>query len=178
MRGKYNVKLVRSNLNLLLPYKYGTSYFVGQGFNSKSTHKGNFSNAIDWNMKIRTPIYSAYSGLVIDVKENFTESGKTKNFMDKANVIKILHSDDSIAVYAHLDYNGALVEVGQRVQARQLIGYSGNTGFSSGPHLHFHISKITYSNKKLNEVTIPFKFSSCEYSTKFVPKERKFYKSC
>ena len=53
----------------------------------------------------------------------------------------------------YCDENGAMVRVGQNVSLGQLIGYSGNTGYSSGPHLHFCVQ--INSNGRL--VSIPFR---------------------
>ena len=58
-------------------------------------------------------------------------------FYDKANHVVILHDDGSYATYAHLLIGKIEVEVGDRVETGDVIGYSGNTGFSTGPHLHF-----------------------------------------
>ncbi|MGB8169537.1 MAG: M23 family metallopeptidase [Chthoniobacteraceae bacterium] len=41
--------------------------------------------------------------------------------------------------YLHLQKNGVLVKVGDEVQAGDLVARSGNTGCSTGPHLHFHV---------------------------------------
>ena len=51
------------------------------------------------------------------------------------NYIMIDHGNGKISIYAHL--SGLVVEVGQEVQAGQVIGYVGTTGYSTGPHLHF-----------------------------------------
>ena len=51
--------------------------------------------------------------------------------------VRILHPDDSRTIYAHLQEGGLLVATGQNVRMGDVIGKSGNTGRSSGPHLHF-----------------------------------------
>ena len=56
---------------------------------------------------------------------------------DRANNIRIVHSDGTMAVYAHLELESAHVQVGDRVRAGQLLALSGDTGYTSGPHLHF-----------------------------------------
>lgn len=54
-------------------------------------------------------------------------------------MIVILHSDGTMAIYSHLQRNGAKVKEGQQVAKGDFIGYSGATGFVSGPHLHFMV---------------------------------------
>jgi murein DD-endopeptidase MepM/ murein hydrolase activator NlpD len=53
---------------------------------------------------------------------------------------RIVHEDESVGVYGHLANKGALVKVGERVKEGQVIGLSGNSGASTGPHLHFHVA--------------------------------------
>ena len=55
--------------------------------------------------------------------------------------MRILHDDGTFALYAHLNWNSIRVNPGDRVQAGQYIADSGNTGFSSGPHLHFAVQR-------------------------------------
>lgn len=81
---------------------------------------------------------AARAGRVMQVQGNFVDHGlDPQRDRDRANFIRILHEDGSMAVYAHLQANGVLVRSGQRVEAGQRIGVSGNTGYSTAPHLHF-----------------------------------------
>lgn len=176
MHGSYIA--TSNNFSYKFPYKLNTSHKVGQGFNTKKTHQGLDKYAIDWNMTIGTPIHAARSGYVIDFKQDSNTGGKTKKFMDKANYIKILHRDGSIGVYAHLKYNGVMVKKGKYISQGSLIGYSGNTGFSTGPHLHFHVAKPAIRNGKIVELTMPVKFSNCKTPKSFTPQEGKKYISC
>jgi hypothetical protein len=53
--------------------------------------------------------------------------------------IRVKHSDSSMTLYAHLVKDGILVSTGQNVKMGEIIGRSGNTGRSTGPHLHFEV---------------------------------------
>jgi hypothetical protein len=57
-----------------------------------------------------------------------------------ANAVYILHNDDTIAAYVHLSHDGVCVRPGDVVAIGEIIGYSGNTGWANGPHLHFHVA--------------------------------------
>lgn len=86
------------------------------------------------------------------IKSDSNKSGKDKSFINSANYIKIKHSDNTFALYAHLKYQGVVVEENQKVKENELIGYSGNTGFSDSPHLHFeiyHEEKNKYKRRSL-----------------------------
>lgn len=50
-----------------------------------------------------------------------------------------MHEDGTFGEYSHLLHLGTLVEKGDIVEQNQEIGFSGNTGYSSGPHLHFAV---------------------------------------
>ncbi len=118
-----------------LPYPEGKSFLLVQGYNSSFSHKGRL--ALDFKMKKGSPIHAARGGIVTSVEEGFTKGGVSKKYYRKANAIIIRHEDGSNAMYAHLMYNGAAVNLGDTVLQGQLIGYSGSTGYSLFPHLHF-----------------------------------------
>ena len=141
-----------------LPYKRGKSYLLTQGFNGKHTHKGQSAYALDFKMDVGTPVHAMREGTVIAVESKHTQHGYSKAFLNKANHIVIEHADGTMAMYAHLKPNGVKVKLGQKVKKHQYIGLSGNTGFSSGPHLHVHISAI--KSFKSGSTSVPFKFKT------------------
>ena len=140
---------------------------ISQSFNGQFSHtrKDNYY-AVDIGMPVGTKITAVKEGLVIRTKDDYSLSGVSSPFFfDKANMIKILHDDGSYAVYAHLLLGGIKVKVGERVLAGQIIGLSGNTGYSTGPHLHF---VIRYNdNGQLN--SLPFTFLQPE-KKQLIPK--------
>ena len=83
-----------------------------------------------------------------------------------------------MAVYAHLQPGGVLVRTGQRVRRGQPIGLSGNTGFSSGPHLHF----VVQVNRGMRLESIPFRMfgrrGSCDSASQQRLRGRTAVKRC
>lgn len=125
----------------MLPYLNGESYLVSQSYHGDFSHKtGANQYAIDFAMNEGTPILAARGGKVVKVVEKFIRSGTNSYFLDKANIVIIEQEDGTHAEYAHIQRNGAYVEEGDHVEAGQKIALSGNTGFSTGPHLHFAIT--------------------------------------
>ena len=139
--------------NYGLPFLKGKRYKVLQGQNSNFTHKGDFARyAIDFKMNVGQEVCAIREGLVIKVKEDSNIGGRDKKYRDKANLIIIAHPDGTFAQYVHLKKDGVLVNKGQTVKKGQVIGYSGNTGMSTEPHLHFAVYKPT----KNGFVSIPY----------------------
>lgn len=122
-----------------LPFTKGQSFYVLQGYESLFSHRGDY--AVDFKMKRGTPVLSARSGRVIFVRQTDTKGGVGKRFVGTGNGITIQHNDGTYAHYWHLQHNGVLVAVGDSVQVGQHIAFSGNTGFSAFPHLHFEVTR-------------------------------------
>jgi len=124
-----------------LPYAAGESFRVTKGFNEPDTHVGASKYAIDWGMPEGTPVHAARGGVVADVVDEFSGNGG-KEFANRGNYVCILHEDGTSAYYYHIRQYGANVKVGQKVEKGSLIAWSGNTGYSSGPHLHFAVYRV------------------------------------
>lgn len=139
-----------------LPFSRGESFLVSQAFGGGFSHIGAEKFAIDWNMPEGTPIRAARAGVVVGTRQDSRSGGPDRKFENDANYILIQHSDQTIANYAHLMPAGVRVKIGQRVETGEMIGYSGNTGFSSGPHLHLSVFK---ANDGRTRESIPIRFN-------------------
>src|SRR5262249_11805626 len=124
-----------------LPYQPGAEWKVTQGYNGSYSHNGSDQYSVDWKMAGGAPVHAARGGIVVKVKVESNVGGPDRKYENSANHILIRHSDGTLANYAHLSRDGAKVKVGQIVESGDLIALSGNTGFTSGPHLHFSVFK-------------------------------------
>jgi hypothetical protein len=151
------------NIVVLPPFAPEGQFPISQGFQGEKTHMTPESEfAIDIAMPVGTAIHAVRSGTIMDVEEDFNRGGTNmEEFVDKANHVRVLHEDGTMAVYAHLDLASVSVRPGARIRAGQKIARSGNTGFSSGPHLHFAIQQ----NTGMKLVSVPFKFQTATGGT-------------
>jgi len=156
-----------------LPYATGTSHRVSQGYDTIHTHKGRSKYAVDFAMKEGTKIYAARGGKVIKTKSDSNLGGYSKEFASHGNYVTIAHLDGTFATYYHLKQHGVLVKVGDEVEKGYAIGYSGNTGYSSGPHLHFSVFRAISASATHS---IAIKFAS-ESGIVEEPKRGTLYKS-
>lgn len=142
------------NVLYRLPFEAGRSYRVAQGYHGTRTHKGRDEYAVDFSMRKGTPVCAARAGVVVDLKESSKSGGPDESFRTQSNYVCIAHADGTVAEYHHLHYEGVLVEVGQRVETGQRIAISGNTGYSTGPHLHFCVySAVDGRTRRSHPVT-------------------------
>ncbi|MDY7033895.1 MAG: M23 family metallopeptidase [Thermodesulfobacteriota bacterium] len=137
------------------PFQHGTSFRISQAFNGTYSHKGPQNKyAIDIAMPEGTPVCAARDGVVMDIANDFFGGGTDKKeYKRRANYIRILHEDGTMAIYVHLKLETICVGIGKKVYEGEVIAESGNTGFSSGPHLHFAVQR----NAGMQLVSVPFK---------------------
>ena len=146
------------NATYRIPFDTSQRFRVGQSFHgSFSHHDAQNEYAVDIGMPEGTPVQAARDGVVMTVDNDFYGSGlDMSQYGDRANNIRIVHADGAMTVYAHLELESARVHVGQHVRAGQVIALSGDTGYTSGPHLHFCVQ----INRDLQLVSVPFRFEA------------------
>jgi len=120
-----------------LPFENKKKVFLIQAYDSKMSHKGEI--ALDFKVKKKTKICAARDGVVISAREDSDKGGLKPGNMSDGNYISIQHYDGSVAHYWHLSKDGVLVNIGDTITKGQIIGLSGNTGYSAFPHLHFEV---------------------------------------
>lgn len=140
-----------------LPFPKGKEYRVLQGYNGNFSHNTLKSKyALDFQMNVGDTICAVAEGVVVEMVEGYQFGGKQEMWKGLDNFIWVYHPKmNLISSYAHLRKDGILVNIGEKVLANQPIAVSGNTGFSTEPHLHFHMLKL---NENYNYESISFDF--------------------
>jgi murein DD-endopeptidase MepM/ murein hydrolase activator NlpD len=134
-----------------LPWR-GGPFRVSQGANGQYSHFGPKNRyAIDIAMPEGTPIIAARGGVVIKTENSQDGRGTDAS----GNFVRVLHNDGTMGVYLHLKKGSVSVREGQRVAVGNPLALSGNTGNSSGPHLHFVVQR----NTGMGLVSIPYQFN-------------------
>jgi len=139
------------------PFQSGSAYRISQSFKGTYSHNSDQSRyAIDIAMPVGTPVCAARSGVVMDIANDFISGGLDREeYARRANFIRILHEDGTMALYAHLKLESIRVGIGRKISAGEVIAESGDTGYSSGPHLHFVIQR----NTGMHLMSLPFKIN-------------------
>jgi murein DD-endopeptidase MepM/ murein hydrolase activator NlpD len=109
------------------------------------------TNAVDFLCSEGTPVKATLEGIVVKVVSNLTKNygeyePPTEDILSIAeqdgNYVLIKHSNNEFSICSHLKPNSILVKIGQNVKVGEIVGYSGNTGWSIKPHLHFMVFKF------------------------------------
>ncbi len=138
-----------------LPYAVASRHLVTQAYPERITHTDPSStHAVDFAMPIGTGVNAARAGTVMQVASDYF-GATTANGGTRANLVRILHDDGTMAVYGHLHWDSIRVRPGDRVARGERIAASGNTGFSTGPHLHFVVQR----NRGGSIVSVPVQFA-------------------
>ncbi|MDF3198087.1 peptidoglycan DD-metalloendopeptidase family protein [Pseudomonas sp. 1912-s] len=134
-----------------LPWR-GGPFRLTQGPNGTFSHSELKSRyAMDIAMPEGTPIIAAHAGVVL--KTENAQAGRSGD--PSGNFVRVQHDDGTQGVYLHLKQGSVSVREGQRVAVGSPLALSGNTGNSSGPHLHFVVQRTT----ALGLVSIPYEFN-------------------
>ncbi len=136
----------------LLPFRAGEAHRVVQGNLGKFSHfKGSQDEyAVDFAAPVGTIICAARAGVVTGVRQDFTVGGVDPALKGAGNYVIIKHADGTFAEYLHIEPNGALVRLGDKVADGQPIAQTGNTGYTQGPHLHFSVFQAIDGQTRLS----------------------------
>ena len=116
-----------------LPFAAGVSRLCTQGNRGAWSHYGWQEYAYDFAMPVGSDVLAARGGRVTTIDVSHDGHG-TQN-----NVLVIDHGDGTFGYYLHLMRGGSYVRVGQGVRQGERIAASGDVGYSTSPHLHFHV---------------------------------------
>ena len=120
--------------------RYGNIYCITQYFGNTpfatanpQVYNGGGHNGVDFGSSTGTPLEAALAGVI----KGTGNTDQYRGCYSYGKWVLIEHANGLSTLYAHLSEIG--VTEGQRVSTGDVIGYSGNTGFSTGPHLHFTV---------------------------------------
>ncbi|MEK6868494.1 MAG: M23 family metallopeptidase [Nanoarchaeota archaeon] len=160
------------------PAEITQGFFGGYRKRVGGTHKKtryrrhDSSFAIDFALEEGTPLRAARAGYLVEWRDNgrfnyahfldpTADPTLRKRATEETNYVTICHDDGTFAIYAHLYFQGVdyqlkncWKETGRmtRIEQGQPIGWSGNTGLSTGPHLHFVVCRT----KRVNSIPVHF----------------------
>ena len=98
-------------------------------------------HAVDFAMREGTAVLAARSGVVVGSESRYGANADEEVLTYEGNYVLVRHDDGTLATYAHLKRDGVAVALGDRVEAGALLGYSGETGDTRLPGLHFGVSR-------------------------------------
>lgn len=127
---------------------YGMTSYAKSGAYGGGPHNG-----VDFGVSTGTPVYAAMGGKVAAVG-SMTKNGKWYGY---GRWIAVDHGNGLLTLYGHLSKQS--VKKGEKVDVGEQIGLSGNTGYSTGPHLHFSVfsssSFEVVPSSKVSGISVP-----------------------
>jgi murein DD-endopeptidase MepM/ murein hydrolase activator NlpD len=123
-----------------------THYKLTAGFDQAGSHWEHRHSGQDFAVPIGTTVHAAHTGTVVKAGPNGAGDGPAYG-----NAIVIAHSDGKFSQYAHL--SKVEVHIGEHVKTGEEIAKSGNTGNTTGPHVHFEIRNTPNYGSAINPVT-------------------------
>jgi pimeloyl-ACP methyl ester carboxylesterase len=138
---------------------------ITQGNGGATSHFGLQQYALDFGVPIGTPVYAMRAGRVVGIQQAYPDTGGGPANANRFNYVLVEHEGGYRSAYVHLQQgfnNRVGLSVGSTVNAGQLIGYSGNSGWSTGPHLHVEVHRPTAGG--FFGQTVPFVIGSLSVS--------------
>lgn len=142
----------------VLPFPVGRSYLMFQGNCPPDPTWGhNGWIAYDFNLAIGDTVLASRGGVVTWVEQRWPDSDR---ICGHENGVFVTHDDGTVMVYAHFTTNGTRVTLGDRVTTGSFLGLSGDSGCSSGPHLHVNLLRPNSSVAKENTLPLNYRNAS------------------
>jgi murein DD-endopeptidase MepM/ murein hydrolase activator NlpD len=135
--GDNNQTTYDKDYSYYLPFNKGQAFLIYQGYNGSFSHRK--ENSLDFTMPIGTEVTAIRDGIVIKVVNHNNKTCGYEDCKKYNNYITVYHSDGTFAVYTHIKKNSDFVKAGQSVKQGDVIAFSGNVGYSTGPHLHLSV---------------------------------------
>lgn len=153
-----------------LPWADGLSFTFTQISGASHFTKAT-RHAVDIAMPQGVPIVAARGGVAEAVEGRYGASPEEEPLTYEGNFVRVRHADGTAASYAHLRYRGLEVAVGERVEAGQLLGYSGATGDVEVPQLRFVVTRTEKNSAGWREeISVPVKFYVGSPPVAFAPR--------
>jgi hypothetical protein len=165
-----------------LPFPSGQGTGVTQGNGGSFTHNGWQWFALDLSGSQFQPLVASRGGKVVDVVSDVTVNCPDDLINNIGcpffgNYVAIEHQDGDVSWYLHMVHNSPAVSIGQQVQRGALIGLLGNTGNSTGPHVHFHVTPSLGAGSTVLARFQAYTFPLLQFATCFVPQQGLVYVS-
>ena len=143
------------NSDYILPYPVGAAYPVYQSYCwPTGGHRNQL--AYDFTIPVGDTVVAARGGIVREVREYSPDNGQGYG---EHNYVFIQHEDGTLAFYAHLMQNSVIVDPGDTVETGQYFAFSGNSGNSREPHLHFGVYE---DYPPVEGIDVPVNFRNAE----------------